>query len=299
MHKWIVCLVTVLCMFLGSNCGASDFNDANIGIICIPVANLRESPSHRDELCDQEIMGYTVRLLKKQDNWYQIETEYKYTGWMTDSSFYKVDRAQLKQWKESKKVRAVKVIATVYSNPDVLSQPITFVTMNALLKKIEEQIGGWIKVETPDSRVGYMKTEDCIDAVKVDLPKEQLAKSIVDTAKMMMGISYLWGGRSSVACDCSGFTSTVFRTNGIIIGRDSRAQAVQGKKVDYKDDFSNVLPGDLLFFGTDRISHVAISLGGKEYIHQSGDVHINSFDPNAPNYNKANHKKLKVIRRFF
>ncbi|OQA03493.1 MAG: NlpC/P60 family protein [Planctomycetes bacterium ADurb.Bin401] len=76
-------------------------------------------------------------------------------------------------------------------------------------------------------------------------------------------------------------------------------QAVEGAKVDYKDDFSNVRPGDLLFFGEKKISHVAISLGGKDYIHQSGDVHINSFDPNTQNYNEKNHKKLKAVRRFF
>lgn len=299
MHKWIVRLVIASCLFFLPNCRASEANDANFGIICVPVANLRETPAHKAELCDQEIMGYTVKLLKQQENWYQVQTENKYTGWMTDSSFFKADRAKLAQWQASDKVRAVKVLATVYSKPDVLSQPITHVTMNALLKKIKTQIGGWVKVETPDGRTGFMKSEDCVDAVKIQMSKEQLAKSIIETAKTMMGVSYLWGGRSSIACDCSGYTSTVFRANGIMIGRDSRMQAVEGAKVDYKDDFSNVRPGDLLFFGADKITHVAISMGGKDYIHQSGDVHINSFDPNALNYNEKNHKRLKTIRRFF
>ncbi|HBG25881.1 MAG: hypothetical protein A2Y10_17865 [Planctomycetes bacterium GWF2_41_51] len=299
MHKWIVCVVTALGIFFISNCRASENRDANYGIICVSVANLRETPSHKAQLVDQEIMGYTIKLLKKQDNWCEVQTEYGYTGWMTDSSFCAMDEAKLKQWKESKKVRIVKVFATVYSNADVLSTPVTCIMMNVLLNKVETVIGGWIKVGTPDGRVGYLKTEDCVDAGKIDLQKEQLSKSIINTAKLMMGVPYLWGGKSSTANDCSGFTSTVFRANGINIGRDSRKQAVEGKKVDFKKDFSNVLPGDLLFFGTDRISHVAISLGGKEYIHQSGGVHINSFDPNLANYNKANHKKLKIVRRFF
>ena len=35
----------------------------------------------------------------------------------------------------------------------------------------------------------------------------------------------------------------------------------------------NILPGDLLFFGKDKkVTHVGISTGGKEFIHQGGMV---------------------------
>jgi hypothetical protein len=276
-----------------------DACDANFGIICTPAANLRDAAEHEAELCDQEIMGYTVKLFEKKENWYKVATEDGYKGWMTGRSFFQVDKTKLQEWKDCKKIRIVKVFAIVYSKPDVFSTPVTNVTMNALLKKVEVVIGGWIKVETPDGRVGFLKTEDGVDAVEKKMSDNERRKSIIETANLMMGVPYLWGGRSSTACDCSGFSNTVFRANGILIGRDSRAQAIQGKEVKYKDDFSNVLPGDLIFFGKDKITHVAISMGGKEFIHQSNGVHITSFDPNNVNYEESYGKRIKAIRRFF
>lgn len=299
MQKRIVCTAITLCLSLPLFCNASNDSNEKFAIVNIPVACLREKPASKAELSDQEIMGYTLKLLKHKENWCEVETEYGYKGWMTESSFYSVDEAKLLQWKKYNKIRITKIFATVYSKASASSEPIMSVSMNALLCKVEPAGDGWIKVSAPDGRTGFLKKEDCTDANQSNLSKEQKAKAIIATAKLMMGIPYLWGGKSSWACDCSGFSSTVFRANGINIGRDSRKQVLEGNAVDFKDDFSNVQPGDLLFFGTDIISHVGISLGGKEYIHQSGCVHINSFDPKASNYNESNSKKLKAIRRFF
>jgi cell wall-associated NlpC family hydrolase len=297
MHKRIVFLVIAFCL-IPFKCFSQETLKGNFGIIRVPVANLREEPAHKAELADQEIMGYTVQLLEKKEEWCKVKTESGYNGWMTARSFCEVNETQLKQWNECQKVRIVKVYATIYSKPDAKSLPVAGVAMNVLLKKIDTMLGGWLEVQTPDGRKGYLRSGDCIDSEKKTAAQD-LSKSIISTAKMMMGAPYLWGGRSSVACDCSGFTSTVFMANGIRIGRDSRAQAIQGDEVKYNPDFSNVLPGDLIFFGQERVSHVAISLGGKDFIHQSTSVHITSFDPNSPYYEESYGKKLKAIRRFF
>ncbi len=298
MFKWFSLLAVVIGVFFVANCSAVDVPDVNYGIICIPAANLRAAAMHETELYDQEIMGYPVKLIQKQDNWYQVQTEYGYVGWMTEKSFVQVNAIQLIHWKNSPKVRIIKVFAFVYSKPDASSLPVTNVVMNVLLKKGEKVNSKWFKVETPDGRVGFLQTQDCADSVAKELSQEELRKSIVETAKMMMGVPYLWGGKSSVACDCSGLTSTVFRAHGIAIGRDSHKQATEGKAIDF-NDFSKVQPGDLIFFGKENISHVAISLGGKDFIHQSGCVHITSLDPNSPCYEESYGKKIKAIRRFF
>ncbi|MEK6572027.1 MAG: glycoside hydrolase, partial [Bacteroidota bacterium] len=36
----------------------------------------------------------------------------------------------------------------------------------------------------------------------------------------------------------------------------------------------------------ERVTHCAISLGGKRFIHESGDVRINSLDPADPDYSE-------------
>jgi cell wall-associated NlpC family hydrolase len=49
-------------------------------------------------------------------------------------------------------------------------------------------------------------------------------------------------------------------------------------------DYRNLLPGDLIFFGSNpqRVTHVALCLGNNLFIHASGSsamVRLNSFNP--------------------
>jgi cell wall-associated NlpC family hydrolase len=48
--------------------------------------------------------------------------------------------------------------------------------------------------------------------------------------------------------------------------------------------------GDLVFFGRQNITHVAMALNNHEYIHSEGQLYnrviINSFDPDDKHYDK-------------
>jgi len=161
--------------------------------------------------------------------------------------------------------------------------------LNARLREVSRE-GRWVKVILPDGRQGFIASEAVTADVKIQLPRERLRDAIIRTARSMMGIPYLWGGNSSKGNDCSGFTQTVFFAQ----------QARVGDTVHVDSAFTNVLPGDLLFFGQKgRITHVGISLGGAAFIHQSGYVHVNSLDPASPLYSKYRHQSLQVIKRVF
>ncbi|MEN3039504.1 MAG: NlpC/P60 family protein, partial [Candidatus Kryptonium sp.] len=75
-------------------------------------------------------------------------------------------------------------------------------------------------------------------------------------------------------------------------------------EVEPGENFENLKPGDLLFFGQkaeegkpERITHVGIYLGNKEFIHSSGKVSIDSFDPKAPNFNEYRYKTFVKAKR--
>ncbi len=271
--------------------------DSTYALISVSVAHLREEPRHAAQLVDQAIMGETIRLLKNKGGWYLVQTEYGYIGWMRRESFHRTDREGVAKWNDAPKVRVTTLFPLVYSQPDERAEPVTDVVLNALLY-LKGRRGSWTKVETPDGRQGYIKSRFVSTDIDGNSARGNLRMEIIKTARSMMGIPYLWGGNSSKGNDCSGFTQTVFKTHGIRLLRDARQQALQGEGVIPDENFSNVLPGDLLFFGEgDRITHVGISLGGAEFIHQSGDVHINSLDPSAPNFSPYRRRALKAIRR--
>ena len=88
--------------------------------------------------------------------------------------------------------------------------------------------------------------------------------ALVGTALDLRGIRYSDGGTDPRGFDCSGFTQYVFARHGVALPRAVREQYRIGR--DVRDDLS---PGDLLFFTTVEpgASHVAISVGGDEFVH--------------------------------
>jgi hypothetical protein len=277
----------------------SELGDSTYGIIKISVANIREEPRHSAQLLDQNIMGQTILLLKNKRGWYFVQTEYGYLGWMTNDSFVRTDSVGIVQWRNIANVRVSSMFPIIYSKPDENSEPVTDVVMNAMLH-LEKKGREWVRVVTPDGRGGYIRSTFIDNILLKKHNTVQLRKSIVKTARSMMGLPYLWGGNSTKGNDCSGYTQTTFRANGIELPRDSRQQALVGEAIIPDDKYSNILAGDLLFFGAkNRVTHVGISLGGSEFIHQGGQVAVNSLDPEAENFSPYRRKTLKYIKRIF
>lgn len=272
-----------------------DLGDSTAGLIRVSVANLREFPKHSAQLVDQGIMGNTIRLLKRKGGWYLIQTHYGYIGWMTASSFKRMDQRGMERWQAANLCRVEALVSYIYSDRSEQSQPVCDVVFNATLKLVDRG-QPWSVVETPDGRIGFIRTGH-IKKMSSE-PLQPHAARIIKTARRLTGTPYLWGGNSSKGSDCSGFTQTVFRANGLQLPRDARQQVLMGSEIVPDSTFSNVLPGDLLFFGMgDRITHVAISLGGYDFIHQDSDVNIASLDRNSARFNAYRRKSLRVIKR--
>ncbi len=273
--------------------------DSVYGITRVSVAHLRRDRGNAAEIIDQSIMGNVLILLKKKRNWYLVKTHYGYLGWVTGYSLHRLDEAALQNYKQGKRVIVTKTNSVILSRPDKNSIPVCDLVLNNIIPTTGKQ-GNWYPVELPDGRSGYVHSTDLALYDKNWKAKKGGADDIIKTAKLMMGVPYLWGGNSSKMNDCSGFTQNVFRANGIQLPRDARQQVHLGAEVKYDSTFANVMPGDLLFFGwRDRITHVGISLGGYDFIHQDSFVNIDSFDKSADNFNARRLKSLKKIKRIF
>jgi cell wall-associated NlpC family hydrolase len=94
------------------------------------------------------------------------------------------------------------------------------------------------------------------------------------------------------------------RMHGIEMARDTDQQALEGAAVALDPGFTQLRKGDLLYFrptasadGPERITHVGIYVGNMEFIHASGLVRRNSFDPASPIYSENLLKRLARVRR--
>jgi cell wall-associated NlpC family hydrolase len=103
------------------------------------------------------------------------------------------------------------------------------------------------------------------------------AYAISGTALSLRGAPYRTGGSDPSGFDCSGFVWYVFDRHGIHVPRTVAEQFQTGAHVDNAD----VRAGDLLFFDTigrgAHASHVAISIGGDEFVHApstKGEVRV-------------------------
>jgi len=103
-----------------------------------------------------------------------------------------------------------------------------------------------------------------------DYSKTRLRDKILRTADSFIGVPYRWGGESvEEGFDCSGFTMTVYRLNGLDLPRSSRSQWNAGMPVSR----TNLQKGNLVFFhtsGSGKISHVGIYVGNGQFIHAPG-----------------------------
>ena len=262
------------------------------GVIDISVATLRTKPKQAAELATQALLGCTIKLLKKAKGWYLVQTPDKYIAWLESGSFEPMNEAQLKELNSSKRIIFTKENGFSYSEKNSDAVPVSDLVACDILKELGRD-GDFVKVEYPDKRTGYVETKDCEDFNIWINSRNLTADNIINTAKRFMGTPYLWGGTSTKAMDCSGFTRTVFFLNGVYLPRDASQQVHVGIPVETKDGFGNLKPGDLLFFGKkatanskEKITHVGIYIGNDEFIHEAGQVHISSFDKSKKNFNK-------------
>ena len=100
------------------------------------------------------------------------------------------------------------------------------------------------------------RTSTAAAAATSSAQRQAASGSIVDIARSLLGIYYVYGGTTPAGFDCSGFTQYVYAHAGISIPRTATAQMNAATIV------SNPQPGDLVFTVSGGIAtHVGIYTG--------------------------------------
>ena len=138
----------------------------------------------------------------------------------------------------------------------------------------------------PGNSTGSNATNNTTNTTPTPTPSGSVnGAAIVAEAYKYIGTPYVWGGKDPSGFDCSGFTRYVYLQ---VTGRDIGGWTVPQESAGTKISVSQAKAGDLLFWGSPGGTyHVAIALGGGQYIHapQPGEsVKVGSVQWFAPDF---------------
>lgn len=244
------------------------------GVVSGSVVNVRSKADISSEVLTKLEKGTKVDIYDHSGDWYRVAIGEGRYGWM-NSEFVTVrdDTA-------SKKAADTKAVKEKEKTADERS-PAAGAEGTANADEDQGEAGEIPDVTKDEADDVEPETADEADKRNPDLAdrgsdgsdtdrKEALLRQqIVEYAKTLIGIKYVYGGESKKGFDCSGFVKYVYNHFDIDITRKSSDQAKGGKAVKKAD----LQPGDLVFFDTDgglnNITHVGIYIGDGKFIHAS------------------------------
>ncbi len=281
---------------------SSELKGKTRAVINVSVANLRSAPKHSAELATQATLGTPVKVLKKAESWYYIQTPDKYLSWVDEGGITLMDNKHFEQWKAQDKIIYTKTYGHSYRSADE-KDVVSDLVAGGILEFVKLGEDHFVAAY-PDGRIAFVRFDEAQSYLGWIQNMNPTQNDLVATSKELIGVPYLWGGTSTKGVDCSGFTKTVFFLNGMIIPRDASQQVHTGKPIDSLPNFDNLQKGDLLFFGTkatdsnkEKVVHVGMWIGNNEFIHASKMVRISSMDPNADNYDDFNRNRYLRTKR--
>jgi gamma-D-glutamyl-L-lysine dipeptidyl-peptidase len=226
-------------------------------------------------MTNQMLLGESAEVLEERDKWLMIRLHHDgYQAW--------VDRKQAMIAPVSNKTVVAKSLLSTAVEP---SGRVMRIPAGSMLRELNGRrftIGDAFYMLEKDAQA-----EDTLEAY----------------ALMFLGTPYLWGGRTLMGIDCSGFSQVVMRLCDIHIQRDAHQQAEEGQVISFIEESRT---GDLAFFDNaeGRITHVGIVLGdtgvSRQIIHASGMVRQDVLDHQGifnQDTNTYSHN-LRIIKRF-
>ena len=254
------------------------------GFCNLALVPMRREANNVSEQVSQVLFGETFDVLETRDDKCLIKTHHDlYEGWISRKQFLTISSDDLQRLNITPDLYCSKLLTSI-EQIDLSSGHSTTlpVALGAVFHDYRFVIGDY----------AFSITEN--DAIKPSLGDME---SMIEFAKSLLNAPYLWGGRSVLGIDCSGFTQLCYRLAGIKIQRDAWQQANEGLLV---EDFEKSQQGDLCFFtqsDNETISHTGIYLGKGNIIHACGKVRIDRLTNEGIldiNTNEYSHKLIKV-----
>jgi gamma-D-glutamyl-L-lysine dipeptidyl-peptidase len=245
----------------------------------VPAAPVRKKPSHKVEMVNQLLFGEAMRVTDKKKDWIKIESLHdSYPGWIRNNLVAQCDAPFVSTF------LAASLLSEISWNEQKMQIP------------VGSSLPGFDKEKGQMGTYSYRFSGHCVDPAKAKAGLEH----IEEITAPWMNAPYLWGGRTPLGVDCSGFVQVIYRMMGIELLRDAWQQAGQGMKV---KALAKAVGGDLAFFknGKGKITHVGILLNELDILHCSGRVRKDRIDEKGIIHSETGKRthSLAAIRRYW
>ena len=235
----------------------------SFGFCNLSIVPCRKETSDKSEMVTQLLFGEYFEILEEFKNWLRIRSGIDgYEGWIDIKQCLPVSKETYQSLKKQAPSYVADILGVLTDETDEISFPVTIGSLLHFTKAKEISI---------EKRKFSFEGNTLSPTGKVKRSK------LVEDAFTFLNSPYLWGGRTPLGIDCSGFTQMVYRLNGVNLKRDASQQAEQGEVLSFPEETE---AGDLAFFDNEEgaITHVGIVLEKGQIIHASGKVHVDKFD---------------------
>jgi cell wall-associated NlpC family hydrolase len=253
--------------------------NGSLGIISVPLANVREEPLPKSPIVTQVLLADEVRVLEKQEYRYRISIpgQGDREGWIHQEAVQvprDMGRSYLKAERPRIVITAPKTFALIL---DKLGNHNVSLYAGTRLPVLERTADGY-KVQFPDRTNAMIPAADAAPVVPRnpvlgDVSPAEIARS----ARKFQGAQYFAGGITVQGMDTRGLIHTVYRIHGIDLDPSWDALKASATKVSKKD----LLPGDILVFNGEGLG---LYLYNGQFLHsvrkstvQLGGIHDRRF----------------------
>jgi len=251
------------------------------GICILNSIALRLLPQNNAEMVSQVLFGESFEVVDFKDNWLKIKLSFdNYEGWIDKKQQKQISKENYEFLLHNSKYFVSDLVNVINNSNDDL-YTITLGAELPLFKKNKTHLENFEFQYEGSVQNGILNESN-----------------LIKNAYMYLNAPYLWGGKTPLGIDCSGFTQMVYKLNGYKLLRDASQQATQGEPLSFIEEST---PGDLAFFDNNegQIVHVGIILKNNQIIHAHGKVRIDKLDHSGI-YNidtKRHTHKLRVIKK--
>ena len=219
--------------------------------ITAPVCVLKREPNDSAAIDSQLLYGERFIAYGEKDEWLwgQAPRDH-YVGWIRKKA---VAEGHLNVTHQ-----VMSRGTFLYSKADMKSQPVMKIPMASHLVVTDR-----VTVRDTD----YLKTSRGWLIKKHVRSLSKSARDFVMVGESMLGMTYLWAGRSTFGIDCSGLVQLAMQMAGIAVLRDTDMQeATIGEAVELAPDLSGLKRGDLIFWS----GHVGMMRDSENLLHANG-----------------------------